>query len=110
MLAAEIEPADVPGRRRSTRAAVALDVRVTRDGLGRALCRVVDLSRHGARLETYSAIKPGTTIWLTLPHIGEVAADIAWAADFIAGCEFHHPLTQAAFDTLVDLDATLRLQ
>src|SRR3546814_20339855 len=72
MLAAEIEPADAPGRRRSARAAVALDARIDRGGLGRALCRVVDLSVHGARLETYSALRRGATIWLTLTSTSEL--------------------------------------
>src|SRR3546814_2062226 len=82
-------PADAPGRRRSARAAVALDARIDRGGLGRALCRVVDLPVHGARLETYSALRRGATIWLTLPHIGAIIADVAWATDFVAGCDFH---------------------
>src|SRR3546814_17122302 len=103
-------PADAPGRRRSARAAVALDARIDRGGLGRALCRVVDLSVHGARLETYSALRRGATIWLTLPPIGEIIAAVAWATDFVADCEFHTPLPQATFDSLVDLDATLRLE
>src|SRR3546814_18174526 len=91
MLAAEIEPADAPGRRRSARAAVALDARIDRGGLGRALCRVVDLSVHGARLETYSALRRGATLWLTLPHLAEIIADVAWATAFVAGCDFPPP-------------------
>ncbi|HVI98607.1 MAG TPA: PilZ domain-containing protein [Sphingomonas sp.] len=108
MLAAEFEPADAPGRRRAARAAVSIDARVHHDGLTRALCRVVDLSVHGVRLETYSALRRGAMIWLTLPHVGQVIADVAWATDFAAGCEFRTALTQESFDALIELDGSLQ--
>jgi len=105
MFAAEFEPADDLNRRRSTRAAVSLEARIGRDGIGRTLCKVVDLSIHGARLQTYSALKRGATIWLTLPGIGPVAADIMWADDYVAGCQFHQPLEPAVFERLAGNDA-----
>ena len=104
MFAAEFEPAMLNGRRRSPRAPVSLDARVGRGGLDRALCRVVDLSIHGARLQTYSPIKSGSMIWLTLPIVGPVAATIVWSDDFVAGCQFQAPLEQATYDALLDLD------
>lgn len=110
MLAAEFEPAQSLGRRRSPRAPVSLDARIGRGGLDRALCRIVDLSVHGARLETYSALRRGSQIWLTLPVVGQVIAEIVWATDFAAGCEFHAPLTQENFDALIELDGSLRRQ
>lgn len=102
MFAAEFEPADMNGRRRSPRAPVSFDARVGQGGLGRTLCKVVDLSIHGARLSTYSALKRGSTIWLTLPEIGPVAADVMWADDFTAGCQFKAPLDLAAFEKLTE--------
>lgn len=101
MFAAEFEPAEM-GRRRSMRAPVSLDARIGKTA--RALCKVVDISVHGARLQTYSALTRGGTIWLTLPGIGQRAADVMWADDFIAGCQFHQPLDADAFETLVALD------
>jgi hypothetical protein len=98
--AAEIEPAEVSGRRRVTRAPVSLDARIGRGGLDRALCKVVDISILGARLQTYSALRSDTLVWLTLPGIGHRVARIVWANDFEAGVEFRDPLPQAAFDTL----------
>ena len=98
---AAIEPAIALGRRRSQRAPVSLDARIGRGGLDRALCRVIDLSLHGARLQTYSALRAGAAIFLTLPHIGHVEATVRWADDFTAGCEFAAPLSEAQFQTLV---------
>lgn len=99
MFAAEIEPAEL-GRRRSPRAPVSLDARIGRGGLDRALCKVVDISMHGARIQTYSALKTGSMIWLALPKVGHVAARVIWADDFNAGCEFHQSLTREAFELL----------
>jgi hypothetical protein len=100
MIVAEFEPFKQDSRRRSPRAPVSFDAALGQDGLARALCKVVNLSLHGARLQTYSALKRGTTIWLTLPEIGPVAADVMWADDFAAGCQFRKPLDQEAFDRL----------
>jgi hypothetical protein len=98
--AAEFEPAVGLGRRRSMRAPVSLDAKIGRGGLDRALCKVIDLSQHGARLQTYSALRKGAMIWLTLPKVGHCAASVVWANDFEAGLEFHLPLTDQAFETL----------
>ena len=100
MFAAEFEPAESNGRRRSPRAPVSLDAKLGRGGLDRALCKVVDLSLHGARLQTYTALKRGSMIWLTLPRLGQVAATIMWADDFTAGCQFVEPLDPTAFEAV----------
>lgn len=104
MFAAEFEPAETGGRRRSHRAPVSLDARIGQGGLGRTLCKVVDVSLHGARLSTYSALKRGQAIWLTLPSIGHVVADVVWADDFTAGCQFKKPLCQEQLDLLLAID------
>lgn len=101
MFAAEYEPAESLGRRRAPRAPVSLDAKVGRGGLDRALCKVTDISMHGARLQTYSGLKPGSRIWLTLPRVGHVVAEVRWADDFAAGCEFQTPLAADALETLV---------
>lgn len=103
MFAAEFEPASNT-RRRSARQPVSLDAEVGRGGFERALCRVVDISIHGARLQTFTALRRGVVIWLTLPGIGHHAAEVRWADDFAAGCEFKEPLTPEAFAVLVARD------
>jgi hypothetical protein len=108
VLAAEIEPVRSIGRRRSLREPVSFDARIERDGLKRALCKIVDLSLHGARLQTYCPLKRGATVWLTLPVVGTRAATIMWADDFRAGCQFETTLDDDEFETLLDLDETLR--
>lgn len=102
MFAAEFEPALTNGRRRSPRAPVSLDARIGK--AGRTLCKVVDISIHGARLQTYSALAKDSTIWLTLPEAGSVAAHVKWADDFAAGCQFQRPLELDIFEKLVQLN------
>lgn len=104
MIAAEFEPV-VQSRRRSARAPISLDAKIGRGGLDRALCKVTNVSLHGAKLHTYSPMKKGSSIWLTLPRIGQVIAKIMWADDFEAGCQFEDPLDDAAFAALVGANA-----
>ena len=101
MFAAEFEPAVIENRRRTPRAPVSLDAKLGRGGLERALCKVVDLSMHGARLQSYSEMKRGSTIWLTLPGLAPIAADVVWAEDFVAGCQFREALTVGQFEGLI---------
>jgi hypothetical protein len=99
MIAAEYEPATL-NRRRSPRAPVSLDAKLGRGGLDRTLCKVSDLSLHGARLMTYSPMVKGSVIWLTLPKVGQIAARIMWADEYEAGCQFTEPLDDQAFAML----------
>ena len=102
IFSAEFEPA-ILSRRSTPRAPVSLDAKLGRGGLDRTLCRVTDLSPEGARIHTYSALKRGMVIWLTLPGAGQIAATIAWADDFQAGCRFHTSLPEHLYDALVDV-------
>ena len=100
MFAAEFEPAQLGGRRAPC-APVSFDAKIGRGGLDRALCRVTDLSVHGARIQTYSAVRRGSLIWLTLPGVGPVIARVRWASEFEAGCEFDVPLPDDLYATLI---------
>ena len=92
-ISAEFEPAIV-NRRKSPRAPVSLDAKLGRGGLDRTLCRITDLSQHGARIRSYSALKKDMVIWLTVPGVGQIAATIKWADDYEAGCLFREPLAE----------------
>lgn len=102
MFAAEFEPADTFGRRRSPRAPVSLDAHIGK--AARTLCKVIDISIHGVRLQTYSALEKGSTIWLTLPGHDPIAADVKWSDDFAAGCQFKQPLEIDVFERFVQLN------
>lgn len=65
--------------------------------LGRAVCRVIDVSRHGARLQTCSEPHPGMAIRRSLPGIGDRPARAIRADAFTAGLEFLQPLSGKTF-------------
>lgn len=87
-------------RRSAHRNRVDFAGRITTRDQWRAVCRVTDLSRQGARLRTYSALEEGATIWVRLPGIEQRTATIVWSDDFAAGCHFAEPLSEAEFETL----------
>ncbi|WP_213981729.1 PilZ domain-containing protein [Sphingomonas sp. dw_22] len=92
MFAAEFEPAG-QRRRREPRAPSALDAELGIAGIGRALCRFLDFSTRGARVQTYSELQRGTMIWLALPGV-------VWARDYEVGIEFRTPLSAKAMEAL----------
>jgi len=103
MFAAEYEPDKDSGRRRTSRLPAVADGAVQHDGLERALCKVVSISALGVRIQTYTPLRRGMAIWLTLPAIGRVAAEVRWAEDFTAGCEFRTALSAKQYEALSDI-------
>ena len=107
MFAAEYEPAAHGHRRRAARAPVSVAARLAaeeaRAPVSRTLCRVADITVHGCKLQTYTALRRGSAIWLTLPGVGAVEAEVIWADDFNAGCVFHDPLRPSLVEKLAKL-------
>jgi hypothetical protein len=87
-------------RRSDPRDAVDFSGRITTASEWRAMCRIVDLSRNGARLTTYTPLESGSTIWLRLPGMEQRAATVVWIRELTAGCTFHAPLDDGELTTL----------
>lgn len=68
----------------------------------RALCRVTDMTRRGAKLNIYCDLPTGTIITLNLPLAGDVRARVMWSNEFEAGCAFDSPLSVATFSSIVE--------
>jgi hypothetical protein len=91
----ELRPAPaVETRRRVPRAAVSIEAELDRTETHGTLCRIVDLSLHGARLQTFDELRIGHAFRLTLSGDIERSARIVWFRDFEAGCQFETPLTE----------------
>ncbi|MBY0520928.1 MAG: PilZ domain-containing protein [Sphingomonas sp.] len=86
--------------RRSPRHAVDMPGRISTEGHWRSVCRIVDISRYGARLSTFSALTKNTVIWLNLPGMLARKSEIVWADDYNAACEFFVPMTAAEVSAL----------
>lgn len=66
----------------------------------RALCRILDVTTRGARLEVYCDLPRQTAITLRLPNAETVRARVVWSKDFEAGCRFDEPLKASDLDTI----------
>lgn len=86
-------------RRREERWQADMKARYGMQGMPeRALCRIIDVSRHGARLEVYCDLPLQTNITLKLPNSEALAARVVWSNDFEAGCHFDEPLSDHDLD------------
>lgn len=93
----------VVGRSRRTEERLPADIRARYGTHGlpeRALCRIVDMTKRGAKLEVFCDLPPATMITLRLPNSDIVRAKIVWSNDFEAGCQFVEPLSDLAFDRI----------
>ncbi len=94
----------VTGDSRATlRKAVKLDARVRDRGAMRFAIRVIDLSTTGFRGETAFTVRPGTFVWITLPGMQGLEAEIAWQRGDQIGGAFRQPLHPAVFEHIVEL-------
>lgn len=87
--------------RRSPRNDVDMPGRITTEGSWRSICRVADLSKHGARLSTFSELPRGTVIWLNLAGQPARKAEVVWSDEYSAACQFYQPLDDHAVIALV---------
>lgn len=61
---------------------------------------VVDLSATGFRFESFYAFAPGVRVFLTIPTLQPLEAEVAWRGGNQFGCRFVKPLHGAVFDTI----------
>ncbi|WP_374138364.1 PilZ domain-containing protein [Sphingomonas sp.] len=87
--------------RRSPRIDVDIPATMTGNSNWRSICRIADLSCHGARLATFTALPRGTVLWLQLPDQPARKAEVIWSDDFSAACQFYQPLSENAVVGLV---------
>lgn len=54
-----------------------------------------NISESGLLLESDAELGVGDRVEIDLPHTGEVAADIMWVSNRLAGCRFENPISSA---------------
>ena len=59
---------------------------------------VLDLSQTGFRIETGNHIELGSRVFLSIPELQSLPAQIAWSKTPFYGCAFLNPLHAAVFD------------
>lgn len=61
---------------------------------------VLDMSMTGLRFETSFTLRPGQHIFLTIPSLGVLDAEVAWQRSYVYGARFERPLHPAVLDHL----------
>lgn len=89
--------------RATTRRDVGVDAKVRDRNGSRYKIRVVDLSRTGFKAECVHTIRAGTMIWLSIPGLQGLEAEVAWQRGEFIGAAFHQPLHPAVFDHITRL-------
>lgn len=69
---------------------------------------VCDLSQTGFRIETGNHIDTGTKLYLALPNLNSLPAQVAWNDRTFYGCVFLHPLHASVFEHIVAQHPSLR--
>lgn len=82
-----------------------LDVRLTgslrEQGSSKFEVNVLDMSVTGCRLETSFLLNPGTKVWITIPGLSALEAEITWRRNYCYGCRFTNLLHAAVLDHIV---------
>ncbi|WP_294289530.1 PilZ domain-containing protein [uncultured Sphingomonas sp.] len=91
-------PSSHDDSRATTRRSVGVEAKARDRNGSRYKVRVIDLSRTGFKAECVHTLRAGTMIWLSLPGLQSLEAEVAWQRGEFIGAAFHQPLHQAVFD------------
>jgi hypothetical protein len=89
--------------RLGTRAARRVEVKApiqARWGENRYIVEIEDLYTSGARMRTSRSLPKGAVIWLRLPGLEALQAEVMWTHSFTFGCRFIQPLHESVFANL----------
>jgi hypothetical protein len=63
--------------------------------------QILDLSTHGFRASTHLDLQQGSDVWLKLPGLEALHAQVAWTDGYLVGCQFVRPLHPAVLQMMV---------
>jgi hypothetical protein len=63
--------------------------------------QILDLSTHGFRASTHLDLQKGADVWLKLPGLEALHAQVAWMSGYLVGCSFVRPLHPAVLQMVV---------
>lgn len=90
-----------PKPRQAERIAVRGTASLRRSGYNKVVVNLMDLSTAGFRIETFGGINVGIPVWITLPGLSSIEAQVVWARGDQVGCEFHTPLHPSVLEAVV---------
>jgi hypothetical protein len=91
------------GRRQKPREALAI-VCEARQANGTWLrANLRDVSTDGFRIAWFPKCRTDLTVWIRLPDLAPLAAEVRWKNGNSIGCKFSQPLHPAVFDHMVQV-------
>jgi hypothetical protein len=84
--------------RRTERVQLRADVDFRRAGDHRYRVNILDFSPEGCRMELPVKVSSGDTIWISLPGIESIQAEVCWVKEWTVGVEFSRPLYPSVFE------------
>lgn len=84
--------------RKAERVPLRADVDFRRTGDHRYRVNILDFSPEGCRMELPVNVSPGDTIWISLPGIESIQAEVCWVKEWTVGVEFSRPLYPSVFE------------
>ena len=83
------------------RAEVRIAAEIREAGGGKTIVDVLDLSVTGFRMHSLAFINAESRVYLTMPGMAPLVAQVAWTKGDYYGCHFDNPLYPAVFDHIV---------
>jgi hypothetical protein len=87
--------------RRAQRTELNVGAGLRQRGASAVTIHVLDLSTTGFRATTHLEMLPGTDVWMKLPGLESLHAQVVWMRGHLLGCAFMRPLHPAVLDMLV---------
>jgi len=87
--------------RRAERREVTVGAGLRQRGAHAVTIQIVDLSTDGFRAATHLDLFPGSDVWLKLPGLESLHAQVVWMRGHMLGCHFVRPLHPAVLDMVV---------
>ena len=87
--------------RQARRAEVHVGAGLRQRGASSVTIHILDLSTTGFRATTHLELMTGTDVWLKLPGLESLHAQVVWMNGHLLGCQFLRALHPAVLEMLV---------
>ena len=87
--------------RRAARREVTVGAGLRQRGAHAVTIQIIDLSTDGFRAATHLDLFPGSDVWLKLPGLESLHAQVVWMRGHMLGCHFVRPLHPAVLEMVV---------
>ena len=88
-------------RRSAIRAGVEIGAEIREQGYSYFKTRLIDISETGFRISHSANFEVGTSVYLKIPGLESLEAEVRWERNFEYGCMFKKPLYPAVFEHIV---------